>query len=673
MTSSPRLSVASFDVFDTVLTRAIGAPEDVFLLLGCSLAQDGAISCSPEVYHQARVDAESRAYEHTGPSCTLDTIYRNLSAALQLSPQQAWRIQEAELALEETLIQPVPGAAGRIAKARGAGQRVVFLSDMYLSSQWIVRQLQRFGLWQAGDSCYVSCEWGKDKRNGGLFEEMLAAEKVAPQSVIHLGNSAEADLIPAKRLGLQAEPFLSANLNRFEIRLDRYSRDTEGLAAALAGASRMARLSINAIDAREAAIRDVVAGVTAPVLTGYVLWILQRAAQLGIRRLYFLSRDGQVLLAMAERLKKALNLCIDLRYLYGSRQSWNLPAVLTASDAELAWIWDSPDLLSARSLLARVGLAPEQARDELAAAGLAPSDWSRPLRPDELAALRKNLLTSSVRDAILEQAKEKRALFLAYLKQEGVFDEPAWGLVDLGWYGSMQNSISAVLNAVGASLPVGFYIALFQGAIPRQFGQNREAYFFDEHAGTGSANHVPDIIAMMEMFTVSDQGTVIEYQVQDAQVLPVLKEPHNQKVLDWGLPLLRETLFSFLDHLVLDESLVNPFADTRDAARDVLQAFWTLPAVSEARAWASFPWEDGLGAETYTRPLAEPFTWKDVWRAVQTARVAPHHRAGWMAGSLALTPAPVCVALQSLARLFHLYRSWRWRVITRYQSWHKGR
>ena len=40
------------------------------------------------------------------------------------------------------------------------------------------------------------------------------------------------------------------------------------------------------------ALRDVALGVVAPTSIAFTLWILEDAAHRGIRRLYFLSRDG---------------------------------------------------------------------------------------------------------------------------------------------------------------------------------------------------------------------------------------------------------------------------------------------------------------------------------------------------------------------------------------------
>jgi hypothetical protein len=75
--------------------------------------------------------------------------------------------------------------------------------------------------------------------------------------------------------GLEFFNHLEGNPNRYEKILESYTWSTGGLSALMAGASRMARLSIPSRSAEEAAIRDVAAGVVAPVLTAYVLWILE--------------------------------------------------------------------------------------------------------------------------------------------------------------------------------------------------------------------------------------------------------------------------------------------------------------------------------------------------------------------------------------------------------------
>lgn len=652
--------IASFDIFDTLLTRAVGAPESVFLLLGRQLSRQGLISGSAEAFARARIAAEGRAHHNLGATCRLEAIYQELTITLHLSESQQQALYQKECELESALIRVVPGAKEYLLRARNQGQKIVFISDMYLPSTFLQEQLERHGLWQAGDACYVSCDYGKFKRSGALFREMLLKEGKPAGAALHRGNSLDGDIWPARLVGLRGELITAANPNRYEQIMEKHRWETEGLASAMAGAARLTRLCSSAKDAREKALVEVAAGVTAPVLVSYVIWILQRARQLGFRRIYFLSRDGQVLVEIARKLAKKLNYEGDLRYLYGSRQAWNLPAVQTGADEELSWIWDSPDRLIVKSLLARVCLSPDQVQAELLQAGITPNDWLRPLSRVELQTLEQTLLTPRVRALIVEQANKKRQVLWRYLEQEGLYDQTPWALVDLGWYGSMQNSLAAVLSEKRDDLPYGFYYALYQGKIANKFGPYRESYYFDEHRQLGYLERVPDLIALMEMFCVSNHGTVIDFTEQDGQVLPVLKEEHNQRVIDWGLPLVRRSIDEFIDHLLLDEDWVNPWADNREMITELLRSFWLQPTHNEASAWGAFPWEDGLGSETYHSPLASSFTWKQVMNSFYNRKIVPIHRAYWMNGSLVLSPRTTRIALKGLARFFRTYRGLRY-------------
>lgn len=652
--------IASFDIFDTLLTREVGAADSVFLLLGRQLSRQGLISCSAESFAHARIAAESRAHRNLGAACNLDAIYQELALALHLTESQRKSLYQKECELESRLIRAVPGVEDKLVKVRISDQKVVFISDMYLPTAFIQEQLRRKGLWQEADACYVSCDYSKFKQSGALFREMLLKEGVQAGTVLHRGNSQDGDIWPARLVGMHGELIAAANLNRYEQIMEKHRWETEGLSSTMAGAARLARLCSSAKSMREKALVEVAAGVVAPVLVGYVTWILQRAQQLGFRRLYFLSRDGQVLVEIARKLSKKLNFECDIRYLYGSRQAWNLPAIQTGSDEELSWIWDDPDRLSAKSLLARLCLSPDQVKEELLQAGIGPTDWLRPISSTELHKLEQTLLTPNVRALIVEQANKKRQVLWRYLEQEGLYDHTPWALVDLGWYGSMQNALAALLLEKRDVLPYGFYFALYQGRIANKFGPYRESYYFDEHRQLGYLDSVPSLIAMMEMFCVSNHGTVIDFTEKNGQVLPVLKEEHNQRVVDWGLPIVRQTIMEFIDHLLLDEDLVNPWADIRETVTDLLRAFWLHPTYTEASAWGAFPWEDGLGSETYHTPLASSYTWKHVLHSFYQRKIVLIHRAYWPSGSMVLSPWPIRIILTGLARFFRAYRGLRY-------------
>jgi FMN phosphatase YigB (HAD superfamily) len=638
--------LASFDVFDTVLTRVVGSPHTLFLLLGKRLAGLSAINCKPETFACARIDAERHALKKIGEELTLRHIYTELGTALKLTETQCNQIMELECALQTELIRPVPLAKNYVQTARDQGQRVVFISDMHLSSEFIQKQLVRHGLWMDGDRCYVSCEYGKSKTSGELFQEVLHHEGISPELMIHCGNDPRGDVRAAKRVRLQTQFFSEGNLNRYEKILESKAGATEGLSSVMAGASRLARLTVPASSPKEEALRDVAAGVMAPLLVGYVLWILQRAQQLGLKRLYFISRDGQILLEIAQRLVGKLNICCELRYLYGSRLSWNLP-VITSTDEH--WIW-APilEFPTIENALDRLGLNPEELSDKLAAVGFTEKDWSRQLSQNEVQVLRALLREEDVSEFIFDKAAQKRTVLIEYLNQEGLLDSTEKGIVDLAGQGTLYKALSKLLNTAGVTPIVGFYFGITDSSTDKQ-NDLREAYFFDKRfelmelwRGLGNP---------LEMFCLADHGTVLSFQKEGEKVHPILEEERNQNVIDWGLPILRNTVYCFVENLLLDLSLVNPQADVREACSEELRAFWFNPSPNEAIAWGSLPWEEHLLSKgTYRRYCAESYRWTHLFKALSTRRFPRHHQDSWMYGSIVLSPPTIRIVLEGTVR-----------------------
>ncbi len=75
---SPDAVPICFDIFDTLLTRVVAKPEDLFLLLGRRLCESGLIACAPEVFARQRTYAEERANLYTDGHPNLRAICEEL-------------------------------------------------------------------------------------------------------------------------------------------------------------------------------------------------------------------------------------------------------------------------------------------------------------------------------------------------------------------------------------------------------------------------------------------------------------------------------------------------------------------------------------------------------------------------------------------------------------------
>ena len=100
--------------------------------------------------------------------------------------------------------------------------------------------------------------------------------------------------------------------------------------------------------------------VLAPALAGFVQWILAQAKKDGIRRLYFLARDGYFPCRAARPSCEAYGISIECRYLYLSRYSLRRPLYHLDREAALHDICRNAVRITPDILLRRAGIAPEK-------------------------------------------------------------------------------------------------------------------------------------------------------------------------------------------------------------------------------------------------------------------------------------------------------------------------
>ncbi len=650
--------VISFDVFDTLLTRAVGSPSSFLLLLGKELSRLSLITTTPEVFAYHRTDASIRAFHNNGKNdreITLQQIYDEFADALMIDKSRSSELIEKEWEFESKLIRPIPQAIELVKTARESGAKIVFISDMYMPAGFVKDQLIKHGIWMQGDICYVSSESGEKKSSGKLFLKMLKQESIQASNVIHYGNDLHGDVIAPSKIGIRSIHFKQGNLNRYEKILDGHSWNTEGFTGVMAAASRIARLSIPAVNDRQKIIRDIAASVASPILFGYAWWLLNRAEKLNLKRLYFISRDGQVLFEIAKKLVARFKITCEPRYLYGSRISWNLNVVKKARSSNLDWAWDNTDYLSIDSLLERFGIQPHEVKRPLSELGFPKKDWDRNLSIRERNRLHKDLLKNSeIQSAITEKAKVRRDRLIKYFTQEGLVSTDKSGMVDVGWSGSMYFALSTLVSEAGGLPPKGFYFGMHKyGKIDNRF-ELPECYFFNEHLNLGILD-VPgnklfgipfgyvqpyDGLGLIcEMFCSGDHGTVLGFKESGNEVVPILAQTKNKVLIEWGLTIFRNTVYSFVDNLFITNSLKNTSIDLRPAIEDVIKAFWLKPSPQEAKIWGAFPFEDGIGRGARFNPITVKYKLYDVLKYLLSGKLRLPIRIHWFEGSITQTPS----------------------------------
>ncbi len=412
----------------------------------------------------------------------------------------------------------------------------------------------------------------------------------------------------------------------------RWSPQPGDLAARFHRASRRARLTAQVSKPREQAIVDVAAGVAAPALIGFVIWVFAEASRREVTRLRFLSRDGQVLYELARRLAPELGPELDLQYVYSSRLTWSLAATDPARLADTPWLFNSFIKSNATDLCTRLGLHAADFGPQLTAAGVSPDPECRADQPQQHQALQRFVRTPEVASAAAARITQMRHLLIGYARQHQLAD-PGTALVDAGWTGRMIGAMVSVAEDAGLTRPH----ALLWGHEPRATGwtdpSHVAAWMYNTATEQGASRRVPDAPFLIETFCMGDHGVVTSYQRgPDGQITPILAASQNTPARNWGLPLYRKILYN------ISQSLTGRLGDSdiRPLVYDLMHTFWCSPTTEEAAAWGAYPY-DSDPASSAIRPLARPLD----------AVGDPGDRA-WIHGSAALTRHPVPVPASTL-------------------------
>lgn len=343
----------------------------------------------------------------------------------------------------------------------------------------------------------------------------------------------------------------------------------------------------------------------APAVGAFSQWVLGRALKDGVRRLYFLSRDGWHFYHMAQRLCRAWSLPVECRYLYGSRYAWRLPLYHTDHRRALSQLCGKALSPTLEGVLRQAGLSPEERAGvlgELAVSG------NSVLSPGERRALFQKL-KACPRFLFLMDRSSRQALpgLAGYLRQEGLLEGVPWALVDSGWMGSTQETLAQALALLGAAQgPRGYYWGLYQAP---QLGRWACYSFSPGRELKRQAGFCP---GFFEAALAAPQGMALGYEERRGRFIPRLGDPPHGGTLSREL----EALFADYGEKLLQEgaprNLLGRAAAELPRVCSLLEQLMTWPTRQEASAFGALPfWDSPL--EGAAGPLASPPGGKSPW------------------------------------------------------------
>lgn len=304
--------VSSFDIFDTCLVRKCGTSENFFDVLSMRAFKQDPPEWARQEFIVTRKSVEQKLWQEN-PRYTIQDIWEEFDWSHQFLKSKK-ELCQLEQDLEREMLVPVLSMREKVNECRKKGDKIVFISDMYLSTEFLTDVMCEHGFYREGDSLYVSCECGATKWNGDLFQHVKSKEGMSSyRHWHHYGDNKRVDYIMPKKLGIRCTLIKHEYTPYQQQWIDNDYSLGYKYPSILAGIGRALRYSTE-----WTTHTDFVLDIIAPFYCSWIYQVLEDAQKKGIKRLYFCARDAyqihKIALAMQPYFPE-----VGIEYVYMSR------------------------------------------------------------------------------------------------------------------------------------------------------------------------------------------------------------------------------------------------------------------------------------------------------------------------------------------------------------------
>ena len=642
-----KAKVVSFDLFDTLFLRQISRPEDLFFFLGMEMGH--LCHLEPSQFKKKRLRAEKIAKIRNRilrrkKETTIDEIYEVLRRDLKISQELKNSLIDREMALEAQFIYVNPEVHSLMRQSQEMGKRVVFASDMYLPYEFLQGLLKHHGLFSgtADTRLYLSSALNRIKRrDGSLFDYLVAEEKIAFSELLHIGDNYNCDYLIPRKKGIFAVHYDREKANYLG------TSKSNGLAKnpffnyLNSASDRAHHRNLASIADKELNILS--SFISGPILFSYVYWLMSKALENNLERLYFLSRDGDILIKIANLIKCHYNLKIDLRYLYASRISWMLPSIIDFDNLEKERaFFNFAKYFNITNLLGRFKI--NNIDDILLKEKLSKYNLSKdePITILNLLKVKNFIKDPEILQLIKNKSDEEFSLLEQYLEQEGLFDGRHYSLVDIGWRGTLSNALRRVFIKKGINdiNILTFYFDILRP--PLHVGKDIFLSFLKETQNEYNNGIRGELEVLMELFTYGNHKSVYGFKRNGEKIEPIFMEEDLETKREWGIGTQQDLVLTFSEE-ILNSPL---FEKTEkkiiyDISLQVLYSFLNKPNISLVQKICKFPYNTEMvrRKDEYGYSVSSPFLLKDIIEMIKRVHIVRIDDS-WIQGSLALTKNP---------------------------------
>ena len=468
-----KYDVISFDFFDTLARYEVLQANDIHKIIAikaCEIVKSGKFD-----HVTNRINSETIVRENTlADEISIDEIYAQYLLITGLPAAEVNKIKMLEIEATKSLINTRESGKRLFEFAKSIKKQVCITSDYYIGDNFIRECLEKLNYDLKDVDVYVSTELKLSKKSGSLYH--FLANKYKNKKIIHIGDNFKIDLQCALQHGIDASHFPSildtqkCSKNSFQYLENIFGRqplNTYNMEMGLCLSEIIADrfddpYKIDRISRWPNGITDVGFSLLGPVIFSFVYWLHQQVKEKKITHLLFLSRDGLLLKEAYDIYLKYNPYSVKTEYTYCSRRAMNIVSLsfdfsaikeivdTRLSKSPLTYFFKKRLNLNLcnfnTSILTGTGFNTFDNQVQL------PKDKSRIL-----------LLCQKLRKFILAESNDFANNYSNYIKncvlKTANPSTSKIGVVDIGYFGSMQYSLRKVLRHFGYSDPEGFYFA----------------------------------------------------------------------------------------------------------------------------------------------------------------------------------------------------------------------
>ncbi|HBT96813.1 MAG TPA: hypothetical protein DEB25_03815 [Desulfobulbaceae bacterium] len=490
----------SFDLFDTLLIRRVHDPDLVkppVARLIAARAEERGIKLSWQQAQKRRdvIEARHRAlagrnfpdHEACYPRFMAELLTGIFGDAALLD-----EIRDYELFLENQMLVPRALLVDWLKELAGQGKRIFVISDVYLPASHLEKLVAHAGFADSVEAVISSADTFLAKASGAAWPMLAKKFGLVPGSWLHVGDNPVSDGLRPAEFGIEALVIQDWREKFRKGMARRYWHYGQGRPFWRGRALQQLMLPLEAENRSQPPLFVEGCNFLAPLIGGFLQRVAERCQALGIRRLFFLSREGYLFQQFWQKILPALfpaGNVPEVKYLYVSRMALAGAACayegLKRSNLDIAFLptgnRDFRDICRIFSLdvteltphLGRYKLTPETC--------LSPKHDG--YLPEHQVLFSELLEDDDFQAEVRRQSAAANTALLRYLEDMGFFADRRVALVDIGWLGTIQRYLyDAARHRPDCPACFGFLFGATRGVEYPTTPENQiEGIIYDRH------------------------------------------------------------------------------------------------------------------------------------------------------------------------------------------------